>query len=134
MPHSFRIDPEHGVVLFRAEGSFSSEELLGCLQEVVAHPQFRRTFNHLVDLRDVSDFAATPADLRERVEMNHALEPQLDASRIALVATRDAVFGMCRMYEQLMTDAAPTARTFREMREATEWLDLPERIVEPTKP
>ncbi len=130
MPHSFEIDIERRIVLFRATGRFSSDELLGCLQEVIADPSFERDFDHLVDLREVTHFGATSSDMRKRTAADRELEPEIDSSRIAIVSADDVVFGMSRMYEQLMEDAPPVVRTFRSIGEAATWLGVPESIAD----
>lgn len=124
MAFDFRIDIEKRVVLFRAEGSFSSEELLTCVEAVLAAPGFEPDFNHLVDLRRITTFEPGAADLRARARRDHD-DARLDAGRIAIVSSSDIVFGMARMYEILMEDAAVSVRTFKTMEEAMKWLGLP---------
>ncbi len=130
MPYSFRIDPAHRVVLFRATGVFTADELLRCLDEVVADPSFDRSFDHLVDLRDVTVFPVTAADVRRRIEQDQGMEKELDAPRMALVSARDDVYGMTRIYEARMVQAPPIARAFRSMQEATEWLGIPAELAD----
>jgi hypothetical protein len=130
MPYSYRIDIDHEVVLFRASGEFSGAEMLACLNEVVASPGFQPSFSHLVDLRDVTDFQATAADMRRRAEADKRMETQIDSGRIALVSSRDSVYGMTRMYEILMDDAPNETRSFASIGDAAEWLGIPQAVAE----
>jgi hypothetical protein len=126
MPYSYRIDTDRSVVLFRATGVFSSSELLGCLKEVVADPKFRRNFDHLVDLREVSEFQAGASEMRDRTDADRQMQQQIGECRIALVSSRALVYGMTRMYEIMMDDAGPVVRTFSSIRDATKWLGIRE--------
>jgi hypothetical protein len=124
MPFSFRIDIERGLVLFTGLGTFTSKDLLTCLEDVVAHPGFQPHFDHLVDMRQVTDFQPGAEDnmiraARDRDDVN------LQGGRFAIVSSSDLVFGMTRMYETLMNDAGVKVRTFRSMDEAKTWLGLP---------
>lgn len=130
MPYSYRIDTDHEAVLFRATGVFTSEELLGCLKEVVTDPRFKRTCNHLVDLRDISEFHANASDMHKKTTMDLMMAPQIGECRIALVSSSDTVYGMTRMYEIMMEDAPFIVHTFRNINAAVEWLGIPEAIAE----
>jgi len=123
MAFSFRIDTKHRLVLFKARGSFSSEDMLTCVEKVVSDPDFKPDFDHLVDLRDVTNFMSSADDVKVRARRDHNSR-KLNASRIAIVSSSDIVFGMSRMYEILMDDADVTVRAFRNMDEATSWLGV----------
>ena len=114
MPFSFQIDKELGTVLFKATGAFTSRDMLTCVEAVVNDPDFRSEFDHLVDLRQITSFEASPEDLRTRVDRDRR-DKRLNASRIAIVSVDDLVFGMTRMYEILMDEASVKVHTFRTM-------------------
>lgn len=130
MPYSYQIVAEHKIVLFKANGVFSSDELLGCLKEVVADSRFESSFNHLVDLREVSRFQASQSDMFMKVVSNHKMQPKLGECRIALLSSNETVYGMTRMYEIMMESTSVAVRTFRKAVDAAEWLDIPEAIME----
>ena len=123
MAFSFQIDTKHRVVLFKGTSVFSSKDILTCVEQVVSHPDFRPEFDHLVDMREVTDFAPSAQDVKLRANRDHK-DKKLNASRIAIVSSSDIVFGMSRMYEALMDNAAVTVRTFKEMEQAKTWLGL----------
>lgn len=129
MPYSYRIDSEHEVVLFKATRLFSADELAGCLKEVVSDPKFKRTFNHLVDLREVTEFPVSGDQVRQRAEADKKMNTDITRCRIAIVSSTDFVFGMTRIYEIMMEEAPPEIHTFRNIRDATKWLDIPESVV-----
>jgi hypothetical protein len=121
MAFSFHVDTEHGIVLFKGEGTFSSADALSCVEKVMADPAFQPRFNHLVDLRAVTAWEPRARDIRVRAMRNHD-NARFDASRVAIVSSDDVVYGMARMYEILMSDASVHVRAFREMDEAAVWL------------
>ena len=123
MAFSFEIDTERRVVLFTGAEVFSTEDMLTCVEQVASHPDFRPDFDHLVDMRAVTDFAPSAEDVKTRAKRDHEGKV-LNASRIAIVSSSDIVFGMSRMYETLMDDASVTVRTFKEMESAKSWLGL----------
>ena len=124
MAFDFRIDRQNRVVLFKAIGTFSSEDLRTCVAAVVADPDFEPDCDHLVDLRRITTFEPSAQDLRARAKRDAANE-KLNAGRIAIVSSNDIVYGMTRMYEILMDDASVSVRTFKTMEEAMTWLGLP---------
>ena len=69
--------------------------------EITAHrlrftsdPAFQPDFDQLYDLREVTSIAATVEQIREIA--SHS--PFSSKSRRAIVATRDAIYGMARMF------------------------------------
>lgn len=124
MAYSFQIDSDHGVVLFKGTGTFSVDEMTNGLAEVLADPAFKSEFNHLVDMRDVTEFEPRTPDIRGRAYRDRE-SVQFNSSRIAIVSANDLVFALSRMYATLMEDSKVSVRVFREMSEAREWLGLP---------
>ncbi len=130
MSYSYQIDGEHKVVLFRAAGVFTIQEMMSCLREVVADPQFEPDFDHLIDFRSVTHFEAGGEEMRERVRDDQRLEEQIGSGRIALVAEGGHVFGMARMYEIMMEDDPRSVATFNSITDAATWLEVPKAVVD----
>ncbi|WP_071794926.1 hypothetical protein [Natronohydrobacter thiooxidans] len=55
MPLSFRIIPEHAVIVVHYHGVAGLAETHVMIAECAAHPDFHAAFRHLVDLRDITD-------------------------------------------------------------------------------
>ena len=111
-------------MLFEATGTFSTRELMACVEQVLGHPHFRPQFNHLVDLRRVMTFEPMGADIRIRAGKDRG-DARFDAGRIAIVSSADNVFGLARMYETLTESAPATVRTFRDVDAGRRWPGLP---------
>ncbi len=124
MPYSISIDSDLGLVLVKAEGVFTTHDLMESREQVQSDPRYRPGFNHLADLRQVTRFEPGTGDIRVRTQRDFG-DRQLDDSLIAIVADNDYIFGMARIYESLMDGAPVTVRTFREMCAAHAWLGLP---------
>jgi hypothetical protein len=82
---------------------------------------------------DVSD-----ADLVPQVSQLGAVSAAVSLVRkkvqfqaCAVVATRDAMFGMMRMFEVLASDYFTVIRVFRKMDEASGWLSSQQRPADP---
>lgn len=128
MPYTYRIDTEHGIVLFKVTGVFTPEILFECLEVITSDPDFKPDFDHLVDLRDVSGFSPTASDIQKRIHLDKKLKIPLGECKLAIVSSANLVFGMTRMYEMLMDDAPPTVQTFKNFDEAINWLGIPKEI------
>jgi hypothetical protein len=59
------------------------------------------------------------------------VDPRVGESRLAIVAPRDELFGLGRMYEFLRGDSPVDVRVFRERKEAELWLGLSKDPAEP---
>ena len=56
MPISFRIVPEHAVIVVQYRGVAGLAETHAMIAECAAHPDFHPAYRHLVDLRAVTDY------------------------------------------------------------------------------
>ena len=64
--------------------------------------------------------AASVRDVARRV--SHHVASRLEEGKLAVIAPRDLLFGMARMYEMLRDDSPVEVRVFRERDEAESWL------------
>ena len=120
MPASYRIDKSLGVVFTKGEGVLTGQDILTHEQRLREDQDFDPSYNQLIDLRDVIEFAASAAEM-QTISRYHVSN---EKSRRAFVAEKDISFGMARMYEMLR-DAAPDQITvFRDMAEARRWVGL----------
>ena len=126
MSYHFEIDPSLGVVYFSARGVFTSEDLFSCIQEVVADPDFKPGYHHLVDLREVEQHSTRGEEIARRVAIDKAMAERIGTAKFALVSSALQVYGMTKMYEILAKEAPFEVRTFVSMAKARLWLGLPE--------
>jgi hypothetical protein len=120
LPVTYTIERERRLVLSVASGVVTAEEFLEHGKRLGEDPDFEPSFDQILDLR-----AATPIELPTAALKGMASLRLFGAgSRRALVAPRDLVFGLARMYESLRADAPESLRSFRTIEEARRWLGL----------
>ena len=120
MPISYRIDESLRLVFTTAQGVLTRQDVLTHLQRLREDPDFDPSYNQLVDLRAVIEFAMSAAELR----MITVYRLFNEKSRRAIVADEDITFGMARMYEVFREDAPEDIKLFRDMADARRWLGL----------
>jgi hypothetical protein len=115
----YTFDHANRIVRSRGSGILSIhdiEEFYGRLQ---ADPAFDSSYRTLGDLREVTEIAVASNELAASAAL-----PIFDAgTRRALVASRDAVYGMLRAYASFNERMGQTMRIFREIERAEAWLD-----------
>jgi len=107
-------------------GATSAEEILAYEQRLFADPAYRPEYDTLTDMRERTTIPSA-ADLQEIVNRKAARMETLIGTHRAIVASRDAPFGMMRMFEAMTGGDQSPFRVFRTMEEAQNWLGLKER-------
>jgi hypothetical protein len=118
MPASYRIDKSLGVVFTKGQGVLTGQDILTHRQRLREDPDFDPSYNQLIDLRDVIEFPVSGAEMPGIASYNIFSE----TSRRAIVAEKDANFGMARMYEMCGPTNPDQLMVFRDMEAARRWL------------
>jgi hypothetical protein len=127
MPIAHRVDHERKVVIERAYGVLTDEDVFNFQHTVWSDPAVAG-YNELADMTHVSKIAL-PSIHRVRdlaikaVEMDRSGE----TSRFAIVAPEDLGFGLGRMfqaYRELEKGSRKEVGVFRTLDEAFKWLDI----------
>lgn len=121
MSASYRIDSSQRMIFSSATGVLTDDDLLTHQDRVTNDPGFDPTFSQLWDFRHVSDVEVTNATLQE---LAGARSFRAGAKR-AVVAPKDVLYGMARMFQMLHGEAPEDLRVFRSIDEARNWLRLP---------
>jgi hypothetical protein len=80
------------------------------------------------DLSDVTGVDVAAESVRDAARRaGEYVDSRLDGGKLAIVAPRDLLFGMARMYEILRGDSPVEVRVFREREEAESWLGITNR-------
>jgi hypothetical protein len=120
MSASYRIDKSRGIVFSTFEGALTNVDILGQRERIESDPEYDPAFAHLIDFRGVSEVDLDAAIVRTvAVPTVH-----VSGAKRAIVATREAVYGMARMFEQLRNVEHEDVRVFRDVEEARRWLGL----------
>lgn len=125
MPMSYRVDPERRIVLTRAWGVLTDQDVLSHKASLLSDPAVQPGMVQLSDVRDIERLDVTPAGVRAMVRHDSVNAGRLPGHRLALVANADLVFGMARMYQQTGGHDDRGVGVFRTMEEAEAWLFEP---------
>lgn len=125
MPVDHLINRELGVVLSRAWGVLTDDDLLGQQRRLGQDPDFEPRLNQLFDFREVTDVQVTGHGIRVLAERDLFHE---DARRAFIIHPGALLmFGMMRMFENLTAEFPDEMRVqFDHIGKAREWLGLPD--------
>ena len=121
MPVSYHIHPEAGFIDTRCTGALTLDEVMRHFEELEADPALPRRLDVLLDLDDVTSLPES-AQLREVTGALERLQTRVAWGACAIVAGRDALFGMSRMFEVFLEGLFARTKVFRQRTEAEHWL------------
>jgi len=124
MPIDYWIERDRHRVRTEVRGDFSTEDILRVISDVVAHPEFERGCNILSDHRQIGE-PITTAQLEEMTGHLRQLSAEFAGSRLAVVTTKPASYGMIRMLSVMVEDMPLYVRVFDSMAPAEAWLESP---------
>ena len=105
-----------------AYGRVNILELREIFFETVRHTDWQAGYSMLCDYRKIEKFAVTSQDMDDLTEWQRSIDTLIGNGKCAVVATRDFVFGMSRMWELLSTDRSQQIKVFRKVNDAITWL------------
>ena len=120
MPCDYRIDRTRRVVLARGYGPVTETDLTGNRERLSADPDFDPALNLLYDLTEATGVGASPVFPQSFA----ARSIFADASKRAVVAGDDSVFGVARAFLAWGAESSANIRVFRNIDEARRWLAL----------
>lgn len=126
MCHSIRIDKDRRLAQIRAKGMVNVLELQDIFLEMVAHEEWQAGFNILFDYREIENFDVSSKDIDDITEWQASIDALIGDGRCAVVASRDFVYGMSRMWEILSSERSQQICVFRQINDAVAWLGYPE--------
>jgi hypothetical protein len=124
MCHSIKIDKYGRLAQITARGSVNVLELKEIFLETVEHRDWQAGFKMLCDYRGIVDFAVTTRDIDNINEWQASIDAVIGDGKCAVVASRDSVFGMSRMWEMISTERSQRICVFRELEDAESWLGI----------
>src|SRR5262245_58911819 len=122
MPVTYEIDRAKYLVRTSCTGATTLDEVLQHFAVLIQDPQCPEQLNvHL----DLSDQTSLPASEQLRaVAMEIArIVPRVRFLNCAIIAPKDAMFGMARMFEVFAEQQFEATRVFRTKEEGALWLD-----------
>lgn len=121
MPHRIAFLKDNGVVVLRLSGDILLPEVESALSEIPSQPWFHAHLKMIVDTRACTT-AMTGKDVQAIASCARALDPVWGETKWAVLAPKDLIFGLVRIYIAITSDFEVQTRVFRTSSEATDWL------------
>ncbi len=122
MPVSYTIDTVRGTITTRCVGDLTQAEVMQHFQELSLDPACPKYLNVLLDLTE-SNTTPDSAQLHMVIDAIRSLHERVRFEACAIVAARDAMYGMARMFAVFAEPYFRSLAVFREVREAQVWLE-----------
>lgn len=121
MPISYAFDLDFGFVHTRCIGNTTLDDVRAHFKTLGADPALPAELSVLIDLTAMESIPDTP-QLRAAVGEIDRLRSRVRWRGCAIVATRDALFGMSRMFEVFAQELFERSCVFRDLSQARNWL------------
>jgi len=122
MPITYEIDRRSLLMVTHMTGQITSSEAFDYLDAIVADPENDQC-DELIILEDVDFESITSSDVRS-LARRASENSHDDQFRVAVVAPRDADFGIWRMFQSLRDLGENRMAVFRDIDDAREWLGI----------
>lgn len=125
MCHKISIDKDKKLARITARGMVNVLELKEIFMETVGHEDWQTDFNMLCDYSRIENFDVTSQDIDDITEWQTSIDAMIGNGRCAVVASKDSVYGMSRMWEILSSERSQQIYVFRQINDAILWLGYP---------
>jgi hypothetical protein len=123
MPYITKFVEDGRGVIQTGEGVLTGDELIAGSLRARAEAEISNRLEYgFADFSAVTEFRATPEDLRRLAESQMLTARLVPRAVVAIVAPTDHVFGMVRMWEAYADATGWTTRVFRDRASAEAWL------------
>lgn len=126
MPIHVEVDKRNHVRLITLLGVIDDAELLQFFSNYWKSSTYDSSLDELYDMTGLEVSQITSPGLRELANANLELNRHAPGVKSAVVAPRDLVYGLNRMYQVFVEDSPTSLQVFRDLPKARQWLGLPE--------
>lgn len=123
MAHEIGLNEQLGVVAVRYRGQVTTEEISDVMDEAVHLPGFREGLKAIGDFRDC-DLSIGAKDIDRLVAYAKRLDLTWGDTRWALIADKDYIYGLARIYMAKTDEFHVETRVFHDNAEADDWLGI----------
>ena len=120
------VDVARGLIVTRATGVLTFEDVLSARAQAQANPNFNAGYNDLFDLREVTEIRISGAEMA-RIAATSVLARGVCR---AFVVTTQVQYGMARMFSGLAEPHDQNVFVFRDLAVAEAWLSSRQRPTE----
>jgi hypothetical protein len=121
VPIHYEIDAEEGVIRTRCVGEVRFDDVLDHFRTLENDPDLPKRLDVLLDLGPLTSLPES-RQMKAAAREIDRLGERIRWGACAIVAERDAVFGMSRMFEVFAESVFARTMTFRERSKAENWL------------
>jgi len=111
----------HFVATF--EGVVTDDDFIKCFSEIVSISTAEPNTDLLVDLSGIERMSIQSTTVRRAADLFKPLSSNV-TRRVAIIAPREEMFGMARMYELMRPPSQSELNVFRTAAGAKEWLGV----------
>jgi len=122
MPVTYVLDPDAGFIHTRCTGQVSFDEVVRHFQELERDDSLPERLDVLLDLEETQTLPAS-SQLQAVAGEVERLKSSVSWGAVAIVASRDALYGMSRMFQVFLEGQFEISHVFRERGAAEEWLE-----------
>jgi hypothetical protein len=133
MPVTYSIDADRKLLHTICSGPVDLRQVVAHFQALRDDPACAARLDVLLDVSE-TESAPESAELGTVVAEVAAVRQKVQFGMCAIVATRDSMFGMMRMFEVFASRYFRAIRVFREVGEAKAWLASPLDPGNPSSP
>jgi hypothetical protein len=127
MPIAYHVDHEARLVVAAGHGSLSGADMFKYQRSVWSRTDVSG-YDELIDMRRVTHLEVPSAEwVRDLAQVSAAMDPAASLSRLAIIASKDLVFGLGRMFQafrELDPRSTKKIGVFRTMEEALAFLHV----------
>ena len=121
--YSIEFDEQRHILQFVGAGRLTGHDIIGAKQALLTtEDRVRLVRAFLVDLANVDVLEITGDQMRQIIGLDAQLSALAPHAAVAIVAPRDHVFGLSRMWEAQADMVGWTTAVFRSPAEADAWL------------
>lgn len=122
--YSIEFNEQRHLLQFVGSGRLTGHEIIGAKQTLLTtEDRVRLVRDFLINLADVDVLEITGDEMRQIIGLDAQISALAPQAAVAIVAPRDNVFGMARMWEAHADTVGWTTAVFRSAAEADAWLN-----------
>jgi hypothetical protein len=129
VPITYQIDDDKKTIRTKAVGHVTLQEVIDHFRTLEQDPRCPERTDVFLDLSEVDSLPETPQILTVVNELKR-IRTKVRFDACAILASRNALFGMMRMFEALAEEFFRVTRTFRIVTDAEAWLVSQQALAE----
>ncbi|MCG8337435.1 MAG: hypothetical protein MJE63_23275 [Proteobacteria bacterium] len=116
------IDEAKGIAYIKVYGCLYESDIRQAFKSVISSSDYKKGMYRLWDLSEADLSTIDNASLESLAKVSADYSPEMDRTKVAVVAPQDLEFGMMRVYERISERKDYLFSPFRTLAEAEKWL------------